>query len=697
MDYARAPSSTGASIANTALTTAAAPLGEAQDPKSATVATPTTPDQTASNATTTASSGSTTPSNPNAKPNESYASLIMRAIYDSPTKKMTLNSIYNWVQERYPYFQTAPPGWKNSIRHNLSLNKAFHRIPRAVNEPGKGSYWTIDMNYVNDAHRPKGRYNRSTSDPHPYPMSMQYYTAFDPYARRPLAMPTQSQLGGGPSAPLGVNPAAYPYYRLGTPTTAAVNPAGTPSPYNSNMLLSPGAIPPSWIPQRGPALTTQLHSPFAAAAAAAATTGQYTANPALHGTTASQTYSTGANTSALADPHASVYDQGYPHALAHSTAGAKQPPTGLITSSPYPHSTTMPSPYTPTSPQTPYGSASAGGGSSGQFAAGHLLSPSMPLYPALAHSANHHHTLSHDASAAPAVSSTAAAEATLPPSLVTQDATAALYHTTESAFAPSHTEYSQNYHTTVASTTTSTEAFHPDMKHMNFHSVAGGGSNNPFHHAATALLPPTPSDAFTATPTSSDPLANSKAADDLAARYSKYQTSLREIWPRLNDRQKDLLSSMLRVNQAGEIGANYIYMGQHAHMWEQEKKHLYVFDNFIGDNRVRPTLLRPVWTTAGYILGLGTALIGKEAAMACTEAVETVIGNHYDDQLRELLKIDHPEVENLRQIIKEFRDDELEHLDTAVEHDAHQAPVYRGLSEVIKKGCKVCIEIAKRV
>ncbi|KAJ1985380.1 ubiquinone biosynthesis monooxygenase Coq7 [Dimargaris verticillata] len=201
-----------------------------------------------------------------------------------------------------------------------------------------------------------------------------------------------------------------------------------------------------------------------------------------------------------------------------------------------------------------------------------------------------------------------------------------------------------------------------------------------------------------------------ESADSLAAKYSKYQTSLREIWPRLNDRQKELLSSMLRVNQAGEIGANYIYMGQHAvfrsnpklgplieHMWEQEKKHLYVFDNFIGNNRVRPTMLRPMWVTAGYMLGLGTALVGKEAAMACTEAVETVIGNHYDDQLRELLKIDHPEVENLRQIIKEFRDDELEHLDTAVEHDAHQAPVYRGLSEVIKQGCKVCIEIAKRV
>ncbi|KAJ1985381.1 hypothetical protein H4R34_000035 [Dimargaris verticillata] len=507
MDYTRTPPSTGASITNAAMTLVTIPLDEAQDTNSASLATPTTPDQTTSNAT--ASSGSTTPPTPNAKPNESYASLIMRAIYDSPTKKMTLNSIYNWVQERYPYFQTAPPGWKNSIRHNLSLNKAFHRIPRAVNEPGKGSYWTIDMNYVNDAHRPKGRYNRSTSDPHPYPMSVQYYAAFDPYTRRPLAMPAQTQLGGGPSAPLGVNPAAYPYYRLGTATTAAVTPAGTPSPYSQNMLLSPGAMPPSWISQRGSALTTPLHSPFAAAAAAAAATaGQYAGNPALHGTTTSQTYCTGANTSTLADPHASLYDQGYPHALAHSTAGAKQPPTGLITSSPYPHSAAMPSPYTPTSPQTPYGSASAGGGSSGQLT-GHLLSPSMPLYPTMAH----HHPHSHDSSAAaPAAIPTTATETTLAPSLVAQDAAAAaaLYHTAESAFVSSQAEYSQNYHTTVASTTANTAAFHPDMKHMNFNPAVGSGNSHPFHHAATAgLLPPTPSDTFATTPTNSDPLVNS--------------------------------------------------------------------------------------------------------------------------------------------------------------------------------------------
>ncbi|KAJ1906782.1 ubiquinone biosynthesis monooxygenase Coq7 [Tieghemiomyces parasiticus] len=197
----------------------------------------------------------------------------------------------------------------------------------------------------------------------------------------------------------------------------------------------------------------------------------------------------------------------------------------------------------------------------------------------------------------------------------------------------------------------------------------------------------------------------------LFERFKDYRTSLQKVWPRLTPHQRDLLSSMLRVNQAGEIGANYIYKGQHAvftksqpalgpvieHMWDQEKKHLHVFDRFIGQNRVRPTLLRPLWETAGFVVGAGTALIGKEAAMACTEAVETVIGQHYDDQLRELLTLDDPEIENLRKIIQEFRDDELEHLDTAVDLDAHKAPAYEALTQVIKQGCKVAIEVAKRV
>lgn len=122
--------------------------------------------------------------------------------------------------------------------------------------------------------------------------------------------------------------------------------------------------------------------------------------------------------------------------------------------------------------------------------------------------------------------------------------------------------------------------------------------------------------------------------------------------PKLTPEEVEMIKPMIRVDQAGEIGANFIYMGQIAvlgkdpklrpilqEMWDQEKVHLARFDELVAQHRVRPTLLRPLWEIAGFAVGAGTALMGKEAAMACTEAVETVIGDHYNDQLRQLVQI----------------------------------------------------------
>ena len=169
--------------------------------------------------------------------------------------------------------------------------------------------------------------------------------------------------------------------------------------------------------------------------------------------------------------------------------------------------------------------------------------------------------------------------------------------------------------------------------------------------------------------------------------------------------KKDMLESMIRVDHAGEYGAVRIYEGQLAvlgksadrpdieHMADQERVHLAKFDDLIRKNRVRPTALMPLWHVAGFALGAGTALMGEQAAHACTVAVEEVIGEHYADQAERLGDEEAP----LRKTIAKFRDDELEHRDIAVDHRGREAMFYAALKAVIQQGCRTAIRIAERV
>ena len=165
---------------------------------------------------------------------------------------------------------------------------------------------------------------------------------------------------------------------------------------------------------------------------------------------------------------------------------------------------------------------------------------------------------------------------------------------------------------------------------------------------------------------------------------------------------------MIRVDQAGEYGATRIYAGQLAVLGErgphateirgmaaQEDDHLRRFDALAAARGVRPTALQPFWSVAGYALGAATALIGPEAAMACTAAVEEEIDRHYSRQLDELeADGDDPELAGM---IEAFREDERAHRDAALAAGAERAPAYALLSGAIRLGCRLAIRLSERV
>ncbi len=170
------------------------------------------------------------------------------------------------------------------------------------------------------------------------------------------------------------------------------------------------------------------------------------------------------------------------------------------------------------------------------------------------------------------------------------------------------------------------------------------------------------------------------------------------------------IEEIIRVDHAGEHGANAIYKGTLdilgflgdkktikiiEEMAEGEKKHAKEFDKLISERSIRPTALLPLWKVAGYSLGALSAIHGKNAVMACTEAVEEVIDKHYSSQIEELEE--YGSEKELLKSIKQFHAEEIEHEMIAREEGDDSSSFIPIFKDIVRMGCKGAIKVSEKL
>ena len=172
---------------------------------------------------------------------------------------------------------------------------------------------------------------------------------------------------------------------------------------------------------------------------------------------------------------------------------------------------------------------------------------------------------------------------------------------------------------------------------------------------------------------------------------------------------KQKLEEFIRVDHAGERGAIKIYEGQLLalntiikdedlkkkieDMKKHEDEHCSFFENEIKKRKISPTKFLPLWDLLGLGLGFGSTILGKKAAMLCTASVEEVIDEHYLNQINQI----KDDEKKLREKIKKFRQDEIDHKDIAYEEGATKKGLYSVMDKVIKTGSRIAINISEKI
>ena len=177
----------------------------------------------------------------------------------------------------------------------------------------------------------------------------------------------------------------------------------------------------------------------------------------------------------------------------------------------------------------------------------------------------------------------------------------------------------------------------------------------------------------------------------------------------MKKKNKNKIEEFIRVDHAGERGAIKIYEGQLLalntfiknddlkkkieEMKAHEKEHLDFFNNEIKKRKIEPTKLMPLWDLFGVGLGFGSALMGKKATMLCTASVEEVIDEHYQNQINQL----NSDENFLKEKIKKFRQDEINHKNIAYDNGASKEGIYSIFDKIIKTGSKIAISISEKI